>query len=202
MKNAALAALAAVMLSLPALADPPRGQAATSRPGPSPVIELVGVSRVEFERRLDRLERLSDELGRSHKKDAGDARELKREVAELRRMLRDAPKYAEAPRPIPMPGRVVSSNHEIDQIRNAMARESFSKDQLRVLSTAMNARHLSVEQAQRLLKVFSFSGDRLKALEVLAPRMVDLREKGYVLYEAFDHRSDKEKARRLIESRS
>lgn len=200
MKNSALAVLAAVMIAVPALAAPPRGQPVPSQPS-RPAIELVSVSRVEFDRRLDRLERVADELAKPHGHDRRDVRELKRELAELRRMLRDAPVYREDPRPIPPPhyDRAVVSNRELDQIRHAVTRESFSKDQLMVLSSATASRYFSVEQSQQLLRIFSFSSDRLKALEMMAPRMVDLRERGYVLYESFDSRSDKEKARKHIE---
>lgn len=211
----ALAILATLSFALPALAEAPRGRPVPSRP--AQVIETVMVPRVEFDRRLDKLENLVKEMERSFGQDRrddrrkgvdrNDVRELKRELAELRQMFREAPitqvdtRPPHPPQP-PHHGSAVTSPHELEQIRNAVARESFSRDQLRVLETAVGARRLAVDQSLRLLKVFSFSGDRLKALELMAPRTVDLRERGYVLFEAFDFHTDKEKARRIIERNS
>jgi hypothetical protein len=48
-----------------------------------------------------------------------------------------------------------------------------------------------------VIRRLSFSSDKLRALELLAPRMVD-RQNAFKIYDAFTFSSDKEKARAIL----
>jgi hypothetical protein len=73
----------------------------------------------------------------------------------------------------------------------------FSKGRLSVVSTAAAHNHFSSRQVKRILKQFRFSSKRVKALRVLAPRIVD-PQKSFVIYGAFKFSSAKKKARRIL----
>ena len=63
------------------------------------------------------------------------------------------------------------------------------------------ARHnwFTVEQAQQMLKAFSHSSDALKALQVIAPRLVD-PERGHLLLTSFTFSDDKTAAQRILDA--
>jgi len=56
-----------------------------------------------------------------------------------------------------------------------------------------------VSQTKALLEQFSFSNDKLEAVRILWPRVLD-RNNSFLLYEAFPFSSDKEKLRKIIGS--
>ena len=75
---------------------------------------------------------------------------------------------------------------------------SFADDQLSLLKTAATHNTFTAHQAQRILEVFDFEEDRLKAAEILAPRIVD-RENLHRLYEAFEFSGSREKLQEILE---
>jgi|SRR5579883_3050709 len=75
--------------------------------------------------------------------------------------------------------------------------EHFSRGQLKVLREAATASRFLVAQAAELLPLFTFEADRVKALEILAPRIAD-RENGPRLYVLFEFPSSKREAQRLL----
>jgi hypothetical protein len=51
---------------------------------------------------------------------------------------------------------------------------------------------------QQLLPLFNFPADRLKAMRMLRPRILDL-DNGYQLYSAFEFSKDKEELKRILQ---
>ncbi len=79
----------------------------------------------------------------------------------------------------------------------AIRNEPFADDQLTVLEEAVPTQYFLVAQAQQLLRLFSFSRDRLKAMRLLRPRLLDM-ENGYKLYESFEFSNDKDELKRIL----
>jgi hypothetical protein len=75
--------------------------------------------------------------------------------------------------------------------------ESFSKGQLRVLREAARDHWFLVAQVADVLPLFTFENDRLKALEAVAPRILD-RDNGFQLYVLFEFSGSKRQAERLL----
>jgi hypothetical protein len=83
------------------------------------------------------------------------------------------------------------------RLTDAVARESFSREKLTVLREAAPHDHFLVGQTRTLLEQFTFANDRLEAVRILWPRVLD-RNNSFQLYEAFVHSSDKQKLRQII----
>jgi hypothetical protein len=79
----------------------------------------------------------------------------------------------------------------------AIRGEAFSQAKLGVLGDAARAHWFSVDQVKQLLGLFAFSPDKLSALRLLAPRLVDPQNR-YQIYSAFTFSSDKEEARQIL----
>lgn len=84
-------------------------------------------------------------------------------------------------------------NAVIDSIEN----QSFSADKIRTLQDGVGSQYLMVSHVERVLPLFSFSQDKLRALELMAPRLVD-RQNAFKIYNLFTFSADKEKARRIL----
>ncbi len=180
-------------------------------PGHRPARVQVAVDREEMLERMERLERLLDEAyersdrerGRDRDRDS-NRKQLRRaleDLEELQRVVANAPdvRVLTPPPPPPPPVPVVQPNHEgkLRQISEAMARESFPREKLTVLRDASQHHHFLVSQMRGLLEQFSFANDRLNAVRILWPRVLD-RENGFQLYEAFPFASDKQQLRTII----
>ena len=61
----------------------------------------------------------------------------------------------------------------------------------------MGSQYVAVSHIERVLPLFSFSQDKLRALEIMAPRIVD-RQNAFKIYNLFTFSNDKEKARRIL----
>ncbi len=73
----------------------------------------------------------------------------------------------------------------------------FSKGRLSVVSTAAAHNYFTSRQVKRILKHFRFSNKRVRALRVLAPKILD-PQNSFVIYGAFKLSSAKKKARRIL----
>jgi hypothetical protein len=192
----------------PAPAAPPvydNGQDTLFRAEGTPVV-------VEREALLARLARMQEQLERAlERADRGQGRKallkLDDELDELRGVLNNAPdarRFRPRPQPQPQPpppppAPVVYPITE-DQLQNltkAIGREAFSDGKLRVLEAAAQQQYFLVPQVLKLLQRFTFSGDRLAAMRVLWPRVLD-RENAYQLYGAFNFSSEKDELRKII----
>jgi hypothetical protein len=83
-------------------------------------------------------------------------------------------------------------------LRASIERESFSQGKLRVLEQAAASHYFLAAQVRTLLGEFSFANDRMRALELLAPRLVD-RNNAFVIYDALTFTPEKQRARQLLE---
>lgn len=80
---------------------------------------------------------------------------------------------------------------------SAIDEASFSEDKLGVVATAAQSNVFTVEQVGRLVDAMSFSGDKLKVVELLRGRLVD-RQSAFKLLEHFTFSGDKQKAQALL----
>lgn len=212
-------ALAAVLASTAAFADHDRDDRRRWEGQGRPSSVQVVVDRQEMAERLERLEKLLDEAYERADENGGHGKgRLRRamdEVDGLQRVVRMAPdvrNYGSGPvvvqpppvvvqqPPPPPPAPVVQpiDNQRLQMLTQAMVREAFPKDKLRVLNdfTSRN-NYFLVSQMRQLMEQFSFSNDRLEAVRLLWPRVLD-RENGFQLYQAFPFSNDKQKLRQII----
>jgi len=78
-----------------------------------------------------------------------------------------------------------------------MAGEHFSSGKLRVLGDAAGWAYFTSDQVVRILGHLTFGHDKLAALRILAPRILD-PQNGYHVYKAFTFDSDKQTARKIL----
>ncbi len=168
---------------------------------------------VERELLLERLasvnEKLSEAIGRS-KKDKRLLKVLEDARAELKdvgRQVTSAPAYQPAqPYPPPQNRPPPPPQQQVQPITDAMLRsmvssiqdEPFAGDKMMVLEQATPSQYFLVSQVQQILPLFTFPADRLKAMRLLRPRLLDL-ENGYQLYSAFEFSKDKEELKRILQ---
>jgi hypothetical protein len=183
------------------------------RRGPHrPVGVQVAVDREEMTARMERLERLLDEAYERSERDRGNGergnrKQLRRaleELEDMQRVLANAPDVRvlqPPPPPPPAPTPVVQPIGEgkLQRITEAMAREGFPREKLTVLRDASQHHHFLIAQIRPLLEQFSFANDRLEAVRILWPRVLD-RDNAFQLYEAFPFASDKQKLRAILNS--
>lgn len=81
---------------------------------------------------------------------------------------------------------------------SAIDNEGFSQNKLQVLEQAASGEYFLVEQTKQVIGKLPFSADKLHALEVLAPRILD-RKNSFTLFEAFTFSSDKDQARAILQ---
>jgi len=101
------------------------------------------------------------------------------------------------PAPPPPPAPACTPDNELRDIARAMDRESFSDGKLGVLESAARDRWFCVDQVLRVLKDLTFGKDKLAALRVLAPRILD-RQNNYKIPPAFTFGHEKEEAGRIL----
>ena len=101
------------------------------------------------------------------------------------------------PPPPPPPPPAPIAGEQLRALRHAVEEQCFSSDKLTVLEQAARSHVFRVGQVKELLGLFAFSEDKLHALELLAPRLVD-GENSFALYDAFSFSEDKDKARHIL----
>lgn len=175
----------------------------TARPGG----RMVVVDREEVEARMARMQELLERA--FDRNDRGNSaknalRKLNDEMAALRQHVASAPdvrdyRVPRPPPPAPPPVLTVQpvTEDQLQRINKAVARESFGEEKVRVLESAASSQYFLVPQVLTLLKQFTFADDRLAAVRVLWPRVLD-RENAFQLYGAFKFSSEKEKLRQVI----
>lgn len=186
-----------------------RHGASPVRPGPqAPRQVQVVMDRNELATRLERMERLLEEVQSQLDKKGNSRTKMRKaldELEDVKRMVSKAPEMRggyQPPHPLPPPPPpVVEPIHEarLRQLTQAMAREAFPREKLMVLRDGSRDDNFLVSQTKALLGQFSFSNDKLEAVRILWPRVLD-RNNGFQLYEAFPFAADKEKLRQIIGS--
>ncbi|WP_158501676.1 DUF4476 domain-containing protein [Vitiosangium sp. GDMCC 1.1324] len=124
------------------------------------------------------------------------------ELKEVGRQVTNAPSArVETPRPppppLPQPAVQPITEAMLRSLVSAIRNEPFADDQLEVLEQAASTQYFLVSQAQQILRLFTFSKDRLKAMRLLRPRLLDT-ENGFKLYESFEYSSDKDELKRIL----
>lgn len=74
---------------------------------------------------------------------------------------------------------------------------SFSKDKISIIEVACLNNHFTCRQTLSLLKQISFDNDRLKALRIIEPYIVD-RENSLIIIETFSFSSSKDQAIKIL----
>jgi len=97
----------------------------------------------------------------------------------------------EEPLPEPM------AEDSLQTLEATINNQTFPDDKVGVLQQAAGYSFFTVQQVQRLLSQFTFSSNKVDALKLLAPQIID-PENGYQLMDAFFHSSDKEEARLIL----
>ena len=77
----------------------------------------------------------------------------------------------------------------------AVKAEAFGDAQLDVVRTAEGG--MTVDQLGQLVDLFTFSGEKVKVVEICAQRLVD-RQNAFKLYKHFDFDSDKQKVKAIL----
>ena len=106
------------------------------------------------------------------------------------------PPVVEAP-PAPPPGPTAIAGPDLARIMAAVRAESFGRDQLAVLQSAIGENYFTIAQSKEVMQLFTFSGERLSALGLMAPRILD-KQNAFELNSFFTFSSEKRKARALL----
>jgi hypothetical protein len=102
------------------------------------------------------------------------------------------------PPPAPPPPAVRPIDERaLAQLIDAIKQATFRQNMLQVLEQAVGYHHFVVDQAARILPLYTFEDDRLTALERLAPRLLD-PENGYKLTALFTFSSSKQRAGEIL----
>ncbi|WP_224364090.1 DUF4476 domain-containing protein [Hyalangium versicolor] len=171
---------------------------------------------VEREQIIDRLARMEEQLGRAleraDRNNSRDSRDLRDALSKVRAEMNgvradvsNAPDLRvfrrrstpPPPPPAPVPVAQPISEGQLQQLLNAINKESFGDGKLRVLESASPTQFFLVSQVQKILQRFSFGDDKLDAVRTLWPRVLD-RENGYQLYGSFNFQGEKDKLRDII----
>ena len=161
---------------------------------------------------LARIEGKTEGSGKGRGKGHDGCRDLAPELAsvrhklkQLREELQRAPELRPPPAPPPPmapppPAIVVIEAPDFRDLVRALKAESFGEGKLRVLDAAAHRTWFATDQVIELLGQFDFGADKLKALEILAPRLVDPAN-AFRIYQAFEFDADKQKAKQILSTR-
>ncbi|NTX12445.1 DUF4476 domain-containing protein [Myxococcus sp. CA051A] len=166
---------------------------------------LVVVSREDLAQRLERLERLLEDIeDRADRDSRNKVRKAQETLENVRRQVADAPLLATVmPRPPPPPPEPMvrpMGDGAFQRWFDAISRETFTDDKLRVLNTGLQNNYLLVSQVMRLMDRFSFNDDKLNVLRAVKARILDT-ENNYQLYNAFTFSTDKKRAQEILSQR-
>ncbi|MCE9667636.1 DUF4476 domain-containing protein [Myxococcus stipitatus] len=190
---------------------PPPGRSVPQQPSSGPFVppdradSLVVVNRNELAARLERLERLlADIEDRADRDTRAKARRAQEQLDGVKRTVAEAPLLATVmPRPPPPPPQPVirpMSDGPFMRLNEAISREAFKDDKMRVLTMGLNDNYLLVSQVTRILEHFQFSDDKLAAVRFMKNRILDT-ENNYLLFNAFTFSQDKKKLQDILSQR-
>lgn len=160
----------------------------------------VVVVRESLEDRLARMEYLLSEAFERSERGEGRNKltKAREELDNVRRELAQAPAAYEAPQqPAPRPVVQPIADGMLQKLVRSVRKESRAKDKLIVLEEAADYHYFTTDQAMELLPLISFSDDRMDAVRLLWPRVLD-RQNGHRFFELFRSSSDKKELRELL----
>lgn len=80
---------------------------------------------------------------------------------------------------------------------NKVKKASFDDNKFDLIEVASLGCYYSCAQVVRIMKIFTFDDEQLKALKMMAPHIVDLQNTG-LIYKVFSFDSEKDKAEEII----
>ena len=80
---------------------------------------------------------------------------------------------------------------------NKVKKASFDDNKFDLIEVASLGCYYSCAQVVRIMKIFPFGDEQLKALKMMAPHIVDLQNTG-LIYKIFSFDSEKDKAEEII----
>jgi hypothetical protein len=89
------------------------------------------------------------------------------------------------------------SDAALRELMEAIDNEGFPDGKMAVLEQAAPSQHFVVAQVQQLLELYPFPKDRLGAMRVLKPRLLD-PQNGFKLYGSFPFENDKQELKRIL----
>ncbi|MCP3098910.1 DUF4476 domain-containing protein [Myxococcus sp. K15C18031901] len=193
---------------------PPPGRPVPQQPAPptsGPFVPpnqtgtLVVVNRDELASRIERLERLlADIEDRADRDTRAKARRAQEQLDGVRRAVGEAPLLANVmPRPQPPPPPPAirpMSDSAFQRVIDAMNRETFKEDKMRMLTMGLNDNYLLVSQVSRIINMFQFADDKLAAVQVVRNRILDT-DNNYLLFNSFTFSQDKKKLQEILTQR-
>lgn len=90
------------------------------------------------------------------------------------------------------------SDEDYAVLYNKVKKASFDDNKLDLIEVASLGCYYSCQQTARIMKLFSFDDDKLKALRLMARRIVDPHN-AVDIYRQFTFSDDKDKAARIIQ---
>ena len=79
-----------------------------------------------------------------------------------------------------------------------MKEATFDANKMALIDVAVLGCYFTCDQCAKLINMFSFSDKQLRALKMMAPRIVD-PQNGYTIYQVFKFSSDKDEAARILQ---
>ncbi|CAM3490880.1 DUF4476 domain-containing protein [Corallococcus sp. ZKHCc1 1396] len=207
------AAAAAAELRRP----PPPGHSTPRPPQPMPpqppMRNQAVVDREVMERRIDKLEKaLRDAMTRTRDNQGrASIRAAMEELDKLSEYVDDAAPYGTGlppppgnypgpQHPMPLPVVRPIADSQFRSLTQAMARETFARDKMRVLGQVAQREHFLVTHVLTVINQFSFSNDKLEVVRVMRPTLLDTNN-SYELFQAFPFSSDKQKLQEILDGR-
>lgn len=89
------------------------------------------------------------------------------------------------------------SNQAFSILYNKVKKASFDDNKLDLIEVASLGCYYSCSQTIRMMKIFTFADERLKVLNLMAPRIVD-PQNAIDIYKLFSFDSDKDKAGEIM----
>ena len=89
------------------------------------------------------------------------------------------------------------SDEKFTILYNKVKKASFDDNKFDLIEVASLGCYYSCAQVVRIMKIFPFDDEQLKALKMMAPHIVDLQNTG-LIYKVFSFDSEKEKAEEII----
>lgn len=102
------------------------------------------------------------------------------------------------PGPGPMDGPRPMFDRRFEGLLGAINAESFSQGKIRVIEDAAREHYFVIAQLRRVIESLTFSPDKIRAVEIMAPRVLD-RQNAYTLYSVFSFESEKQQARAIFD---
>lgn len=98
---------------------------------------------------------------------------------------------------IPLPVTPVSAV-QFDELAHGLEQEPFSENRLMIIRAAARSHFFTVDQVRELLDIFVFEDDRIEAVRLLYPCIVDA-DNAYRLYDKFYFSSSKEELATILQ---